>query len=477
MARAKLIASTSFRLVLLYVAIFALGSALVLVSVGWEVEQIIDQQIAATVNEEIKGLSEQYAQGGLQGLYSTLEKRARQPGSSLYLLTDPAGQVLAGNIAALPPRLLDTPGAVETHYRRPGETQARNVALARIFSLPGGLHLLVGRDMADREALRAIFARSFLVSLAALGALGLVGGLLLARRVLARIDAMSASAAEIMAGNLEQRLPQAGSHDEFDRLAQNLNAMLDRINRLMADMREVTDNIAHDLKTPLTRLRNRAEQALAQPVGTEGHEAALEQVIIESDRLLAVFNALLQIARVEGGTGADVLVPCDVGEAAQACVELYQPMIEEADGTLDLVTTSADLHVKGSRELLGQAISNLIINALNYGVGPEGASPHISVACVRLNNDIAITVSDAGPGIAPADLERVKQRFVRLETSRSTPGSGMGLALVDAVAGLHGGSLSLTNANPGLSATLRLPALPPQAPVLTSEALAPATPN
>lgn len=476
MARAKLIASTSFRLVLLYVAIFAIGSALVMVSVGWEVEQIIDQQIAATVNEEIKGLSEQYAQGGLQGLYSTLEKRARQPGSSLYLLTDPAGQVLAGNIAALPPRLLDTPGAVETRYRRPGESQARNVALARIFSLPGGLHLLVGRDMADREALRAIFARSFLVSLAALGALGLVGGLLLARRVLARIDAMSASAAEIMAGNLEQRLPQAGSQDEFDRLAQNLNAMLDRINKLMAEMREVTDNIAHDLKTPLTRLRNRAEQALAQPVGSEGHEAALEQVIVESDRLLSVFNALLQIARVEAGTGADVLVPCDVGEAVQACVELYQPMIEEADGTLDIVTT-AGLHVKGSRELLGQAISNLIINALNYGRGADGSPPHISVACARLHNDIAITVSDAGPGIAPVDLERVKQRFVRLETSRSTPGSGMGLALVEAIAGLHGGSLSLSNAHPGLVATLRLPALPPQAPEFIGQVPAPATTN
>ncbi len=457
MARAKLIASTSFRLVLLYVVIFALGSALVLVSVGWEVEQIIDQQIAATVNEEIKGLSEQYAQGGLQGLYSTLEKRARQPGSSLYLLTDPAGQVLAGNIAALPPRLLNKPGAVETSYERPGETVARHVALARIFSLPGGFHLLVGRDMADREALRAIFARSFLVSLGALGALGLIGGLLLARRVLSRIDAMSASAAEIMAGNLDQRLPQAGSQDEFDRLAQNLNAMLDRINKLMTEMREVTDNIAHDLKTPLTRLRNRAEQALSQFDAKEDHEAALEQVIVESDRLLAVFNALLQIARVEAGAGGEALVPCDVGEAVEACVELYQPMVEEAGGTLDL-HSMAGLQVRGSRELLGQAISNLIINALNYGAGRDGTPVHISVTCARLNHEVTITVRDRGMGIAPTDLERVKQRFVRLEASRSTPGSGMGLALAEAVARLHGGTLSLDNADPGLAATLRLPA-------------------
>ncbi len=451
-------------MVLLYVVIFALGAAVVLVSVGWEVEKIIDQQIAATVNEEIKGLSEQYAQGGLQGLYTTLEKRARQPGSSLYLLTDPAGQVLAGNIAALPPRLLDTPGAVETRYRRPGEITAHNVALARIFSLPGGFHLLVGRDMADRETLRGIFARSFLVSLAALGALGLVGGMVLARRVFRRIDAMSASAAEIMAGNLEQRLPQTGGHDEFDRLAQNLNAMLDRINRLMAEMREVTDNIAHDLKTPLTRLRNRAEQALAQPVAGDSHEAALQQVIMESDRLLSVFNALLQIARVESGAGADVLVPCDAGEAVEACAELYQPMIEETGGTLE-IETAPGLQVKGSRELLGQAISNLIINASNYGAGAQGEPPRISVVCARRDKDIVIKVSDAGPGIAPADLERVKQRFVRLETSRSTPGSGMGLALVEAVARFHGGSLELANANPGLVATLCLPALPAQAPM------------
>ena len=462
-------------MVLLYVVIFALGSAVVMVSVGWEVEKIIDQQIAATVNEEIKGLSEQYAQGGLQGLYATLEKRARQPGSSLYLLTDPAGQVLAGNIAALPPRLLDTPGAVETSYRRPGEIRAHNVALARIFSLPGGFHLLVGRDMADREALRGIFARSFLVSLAALGALGLVGGMVLARRVLRRIDAMSASAAEIMAGNLDQRLPQAGSHDEFDRLAQNLNAMLDRINRLMAEMREVTDNIAHDLKTPLTRLRNRAEQALAHPDTGESHDAALEQVIVESDRLLGVFNALLQIARVEAGTGAEALAPCDAGEAVEACAELYQPMIEETGGTLT-IETATGLQVKGSRELLGQAISNLIINALNYGAGPQGAPPRISVVCARRDNDIIITVGDAGPGIPPADLERVKQRFVRLETSRSTAGSGMGLALVEAVARLHGGSLELANADPGLVATLRLPAQLMQEPIPQNTPIPPLDP-
>ena len=459
MALGKLFRSTAFKLSLVYSLIVAIGAALVLMAVGWNVEKLLNEQIAETVETEITGLSEVYARGRIVRLVEVIERRSREPGSSLYLVTDHAGRALAGNIAILPEGVLDRPGLVQTRYERAGEDEASHFALARIFVLPGGFRLLVGRDLAERETLRRILARAFITSLVALTAIGTLGGLFVARRVLRRVNAMNESAATIMGGDLSQRLPMAGTGDELDRLAQNLNAMLVRIDELLRGLREVSDNIAHDLRTPLTRLRNGAERALRDTGSAADHRAALERVIAESDGLIRIFNALLMIARAEAGSGREGMADFDVAEAVRDVGELYEPSAEEAGVEL-VVDVQPELFLHGSRELLGQAIANLIDNGLKYGnmtSAAPAAKPKLLLSARRGEGTIEIAVADRGPGILETDRNRVLQRFVRLEGSRTQAGSGLGLSLVNAIAHLHKGTLRLEDSKPGLQAVLVLP--------------------
>jgi signal transduction histidine kinase len=287
--------------------------------------------------------------------------------------------------------------------------------------------------------------------------LGFLGGLFVTKRVLRRIDAMTDTTQFIMAGHLEGRLPLAGTGDELDRLAQNLNAMLDRIGVLMSGMRQVSDNIAHDLKTPLTRLRNRADEALRTAKSPDELRAALEANIEDSENLIRVFNALLMIARLEAGNAADILSDIDAAEAARGVAELYDALAEEAGLTFE-ARIEDTLPMRGNRELLGQAIANLLDNAIKYGApgSGEGEKP-VVVSARRFGREALISVADRGPGIPAADRERVLERFVRLESARTRPGFGLGLSLVAAVARLHGGRLILEDNGPGLRATLALP--------------------
>ena len=463
-ALAKLFRTTAFKLSLAYLVIVALGAAVVLGIVAWNVEGLFDAQIAGTVEAEIIGLAEQYGQGGIRQLVETVERRSQQPGASLYLVTNFAGQALTGNIMTLPADVLSVPGVVETSYQRVGDLEARHTALARIFLLPSGFRLLVGRDLAERATLRTILQRAFITSLLALTAIGTLGGLFVARRVLRRVDAMNESAASIMQGDLARRLPLAGTGDELDRLAENLNAMLERIAALMTGLQEVSDNIAHDLKTPLTRLRNGAEQALrATDAAPDDHRAALERIIEEADGLIRIFNALLMIARAEAGSGREGMADFDASAVVRDVGELYEPAAEDA-GAILAVAAGTGLRLFGSRELIGQALANLIDNALKYAVmkqdssnGPATAAATIELTARRDAGMVELSVADHGPGIAPDDRNRVLQRFVRLETSRSRPGSGLGLALAAAVARLHGGSLRLEDNKPGLRVILALP--------------------
>ena len=301
-ALGKLFRTTAFKLSLAFLVLSAIGAGLVLGAVAWQVEAVVDDQTASTIEAEAAGLSEQYAQGGIRQLGIVIDARSREPGSSLYLLTDYVGQPLAGNVARLPQGVLDRPGLVETTYETVDKTSPDRHALAKIFLLPGGFRLLVGHDLRDRARIGGVMVRALATSLIFLAALGAVGGLFVARRVLRRIDAMSKSAQAIMAGDMSERLPVAGSGDELDRLALNLNEMLGRIDELMAGLREVSDNIAHDLRTPLTRLRNHAEAALRLEGDKSDYRAALERTIEESEGLIKVFNALLMIARAEAGT-------------------------------------------------------------------------------------------------------------------------------------------------------------------------------
>jgi signal transduction histidine kinase len=466
----KLIRTTAFRLTLVYLFLFALFAASLLGYFAWNTRRLITEQITTTVNAETGEISEIFGRRGLRGLISTIENRALRPGANLYLVTAPTGQALAGNVGSLAPGVMATSGWSETAYRRLDEQDtADHRALARVSELPGGFRLLIGRDLEERRRLFGIVAQAAQWSVLIVVVLGLGGGIFVARRVLRRIDAMTGTTRRIMAGDLSGRLPVGRSGDELDRLAENLNAMLERIEALMVGVKEVSDNIAHDLKTPLTRLRNRAEEALARSGSEAEYRVALERTIEESDGLIRTFNALLMIARAESGQARGNMDDFDAAEVANGIQELYEPLAEDDGMTLRVKTVPTRLH--GNRELISQALANLVENAIKYGKPVPSAQPlsagataggdarEILIEARRDGDQVLLSVTDHGPGIPEADRRHAVERFVRLEASRTQPGSGLGLSLASAVATLHGGELRLGDARPGLTATLAIPAL------------------
>ena len=460
-ALGKLLRTTAFKLTLVYLMIFALFAAFLLGYIAWNTRRLVTEQITEIVDAEITGLAEQYRQGGIRRLVFVVDARSRRPGSSLYLVTTRAGEGLAGNVGSLATGVLETPGWSETAYRRPDDPDGgEHRALVRVFQLPSGFRLLVGRDLEERERLRDIVFAAARWSLAIVVVLGIAGGLFVTRRVLKRVDAMTDTTRKIMDGDLTGRLPIAGTGDELDRLAENLNAMLERIEALMHGLKEVTDNIAHDLKTPLTRLRNRCEEALRLAEDESQYRAALETTIEESEGLIRTFNALLMIARAESGQARDGMTEFDAAEIARGVGELYEPLADDKGIKLE-VEAPAAAPVHGNRELVSQALANLVDNAIKYGApnggGANGTPAAIVVKAEGEGDRILLTVADGGGGIPAADRGRAVERFVRLEQSRSQPGSGLGLSLAAAVARLHGGELKLEDNNPGLRTVISLP--------------------
>src|SRR6266851_4366467 len=455
----KFFRTTAFKLTLVYVVVFALFAAFLLGYFAWNTRRLITEQITQTVDAEITELNEQYRLGGIRRLVFVVDARARRPGSSLYLVTTAAGEGLAGNISSLATGVLETPGWTETTYRRLDDLEGSgHRALVRVFQLPGGFRVLVGRDLEERDRLHDIVLAAGRWSLAAIVVLGLAGGFFVTRRVLKRVDAMTDTTRTIMDGDLTGRLPIPGTGDELDRLAGNLNAMLERIEALMHGLKEVSDNIAHDLKTPLTRLRNRCEEALRLAEDESQYRAALEGTIEESDALIRTFNALLMIARAESGQARDGMTDFDAAEIARGVGELYEPLADDKGIRLK-VSAPGGAPVRGNRELVSQALANLVDNAIKYGA-PAPASPNgaeILIEAAGEGDRILLTVADGGRGIPVADRGRAVERFVRLEQSRSQPGSGLGLSLASAVARLHGGELKLEDNHPGLRTVISLP--------------------
>jgi signal transduction histidine kinase len=467
----KLIRTTAFRLTLVYLFLFALFAASLLGYFAWNTRRLITEQITSTVNAETGEISDIFARRGLRGLVFTIENRALRPGANLYLVTTPTGQAIAGNVGSLAPGVMGSSGWTETAYRRlDDQDNADHRALVRVTELTSGFRLLIGRDLDERRRLFGIVAQAAQWSVLIVVVLGLGGGIFVARRVLRRIDAMTGTTQRIMAGDLSGRLPVGRSGDELDRLAENLNAMLERIEALMIGLKEVSDNIAHDLKTPLTRLRNRAEEALAKSGNEAEYRSALERTIEESDGLIRTFNALLMIARAESGQARDNMDNFDAADVANGIHELYEPLAEDDGMTLHVKTAPAPLH--GNRELISQALANLVENAIKYGKPvpapqPLGADAVVSadrkeilIEARRDADQVLLSVTDHGPGIPERERGHAVERFVRLEASRTLPGSGLGLSLASAVATLHGGDLRLGDAHPGLRATLAIPARP-----------------
>ncbi len=454
----RLLRTAAFRLFLIYFALFAITAAIAVAYIYWKTNILLASQLESAVHAEVESLDEQYRGGGIGQLIRTIAERSETPGNSLYLLTDPEGHRLAGTLKAVSPELWNSQGRVAFVYRRPapGGSEER-LAYAVVFRLQDDSRLIVGRDIEDRREFGHVVRSAFLWTLAALALIGISGGLLIGRSFLRRIESMAETSRQIMAGDLSQRIPMSMTGDEFDRLAASLNAMLQRITELIDGFRQVSDNIAHDLKTPLTRLRNRVESALRDTRGEAAYREALQATIEEADEIIRTFDALLSIARLEAGASSNARSEFDLTAVVGGVVDLYEPVAEEQGITLTCVA-APDARMRGEPQLIAQAVANLIDNAIKYGGdGQENtasAKPRIAVGVTVNGEDAQITVADHGPGIPHADRERALKRFVRLEESRSRPGSGLGLSLAAAVARLHGGSIVLLDNEPGVRAVL-----------------------
>lgn len=454
----KVVRTTAFKLSAIYIAVFSAFAVIFVLYISYSANALLTEQLRDTIAAEIRGLAELGRSSGVAGIFQVIEERSHQPGASLYLITDVNGRILTGNISQVPADLFERSGMgpITVSYERNIGEGARHVAMVQVLRLPGGFWMLVGRDIGEREQFRELIGRALAWAAALMIGLGLLSWFFVSRRVLKRIDSVADTSRRIVAGDLSGRLEVAGTGDEFDRLAESLNAMLARIEHLLYGLKDVSDNIAHDLKTPLTRLRNRVETALAGPEDVEAYRRTLEATIEESDQLIKTFNALLMIARTEAGSPDGAMKDVEIGAIVRDVVELYEPVAEE-QGAVITVSVPEPVTLKASRELLGQALANLIDNALKYALPGDERQLTIEVSAVRENGQLGLRVADNGVGVPSVDRERVLQRFVRLEESRSRPGSGLGLSLVAAVARLHHGTIELGDNQPGLVVVLHLP--------------------
>jgi signal transduction histidine kinase len=452
----RLLETSTFRLALIYLASFGISALALLGFLYYETAGFMARQTDETIQAEIAGLAEQYRAEGINRLRQVIELRSGQlHRSSVYLLIDPLGRRVAGNLEHWP---LAEPGPdgwlnFTMDVTADGESTQHRRARAASFLLTGGFGLLVGRDVEDRLQIETQIRRTLGWGLALTLLLGLAGGFLMSRGMLGRVDAINRTTRRIMAGDLSQRIALKGSRDEFDQLAANLNAMLDQIERLLGGMRQVTDNIAHDLRTPLNRLRSRIEVALLQQPGRAEIRALLEATLADAQAMIATFNALLDIARAEAGSERGGFEEVDLTALGRDLADLYRPVAEDKQLKFEYHCMPG-MAMRANRHLLAQALANLLDNAVKYT--PAGGRVRLDVG--RGASGPVIAIADSGPGIPDADRTRVLQRFVRLDATRSTPGSGLGLSLVDAVAKLHGAELILTDNRPGLKVSLAFPA-------------------
>ncbi|HLW26170.1 MAG TPA: HAMP domain-containing sensor histidine kinase [Kiloniellales bacterium] len=443
----RLSRSATFRFALVYALLFSLTVLLLFGGFYWSTAALIERQVADTVAAELRSLADRYREEGIGGLQVAVQQRSA-PGAdpeNVYLLADRHLRPVTGNLRSWPEGVVPDGSWWQLHLYRQAQDDGPVLVGARAFQLSDGSRLLVGRDMQARREFQNRLLQNLAFSLTLTLVVGVTGGVLLSRRLLRRVDDVSETSRRIMEGDLTQRVPQGRSNDEFDRLAESLNRMLERIEALMNGMRLVTDSLAHDLRSPLTRLKGKIELTLLGPENPEAYRQALEQALAEIDIIQATFNDLLAIAEAESGASRTRLEPLSLDEIVADVAELYRPVLEDAGMQLD-ASSLQPATILGHRQLLAQALANLLDNAVKYADQGE----RIEVNLHAGDGQAILSVRDYGPGIPEEARERVLERFVRLDAARSRPGSGLGLSLVAAVSRLHHAQLELKAANPGL---------------------------
>jgi len=446
--------SSTFRLALIYASLFGVSVLILLGFIYWSTAAYMADQTDATIEAEITGLAERYERDGLGGLTELVRDRLsrRTSGSSIYLLTTAALTPLIGNLDRWPDGETDADGW--WNFRLEDAGGGRNgvyLARARSFRLSGGFLLLVGRDVRELTEIRSTIIRTLVWGLVITIVLAGLGGAMMSRSTVRRIESINTTSRDIMSGDLSRRIPTDGTGDDFDTLASNLNQMLDRIQLLMDDVRRVSDNVAHDLRTPLARLRNRLETLKLESDASETGRQIIDQALTDTNDLLTTFNALLRIARLETDQSRGSFRELDMATLILDVSELYEPLAHQRKQQIVLGPMEA-VRMAGDRDLLFQALANLLDNAIKYT--PEGG--RISISLNHKGDNAELTLGDTGPGVPIEAREKVFQRFFRLDESRSTPGNGLGLSLVAAVARLHRIGLSLEDNDPGLRVVLRL---------------------
>ena len=451
--RIDIFRSTAMRLALGYAGLFVLSSIFLIGFFWWRTEAYLDREVNAVILSDAQAIGDRLQDFGLSGAIETINQRIRQHADehAIFLLADPSLTPIAGNLDAWPLRVGHSTGWYQIELTRNDKMYA---ARTLYVGLPRGFHLLVGRDVQDLVAIKRSIVDGLGSVILAAALLAIGGGLLVRRAILHRVDAINRTASGIVLGDLSRRVPTRGSHDEFDQLAQTINGMLQQIEILVDGVRNASNAVAHDLRTPLAELRGRLEEVLRNPPSQDATLREVGAAVDDLDRLIEVFNALLRLAEIDSGARLAGFREISLDSIAGEVADLYGPLAE--DKAIGFTTTlTPGLMVKGDPFLLAQAIGNLLDNALKYS--PAGG--HITLTSSRLDDGmLCVTISDSGPGIPEAEMSKVLERFFRGNASQGTDGLGLGLSVVAAVARLHGGDIRLAGANPGLIASLMLPA-------------------
>ena len=443
----RILRSASFRLTMVYAALFVVSAVVLFGTVYVKATDAMQSDMQAVLRTEAYQLGEIHRRFGLLGLAEQITRRMnfRTRGPIYYLLQAPTQQVVVGNLPGMPP----VDGVVDFVRQNESDEPAnpRSKLTGFGLTLPDGSFVLVAQDASRLVDMQHAIESAFVFASAVILVLAVAGGVLLGGSFLRRIDTIGRTTRAIMEGDLSARIPVRGTSDEIDQLVVSLNAMLDRIQHLMEGLRQVSNDIAHDLRTPLGRLRQRLEDAREHATTTTEYATAADSAIAEADLLLETFSALLRIAQIEAGAQKSAFADVDLSGVAKSVGEAYLPSAEESQHRLEL-RIEAGVTFQGDRRLLAQMISNLVENALSHT--PAGSTVSLAVAAGP-----SIIVADNGPGIPLEERERVFDRFYRLDRSRTTSGSGLGLALVKAIAGLHGLAIALEDNQPGLRVVLK----------------------